>query len=414
MQYISTTKEDNILHSTIFIFLLLAFLIEPDGIADGSHYGVDLFQPFHKFYGYAKYITFAVALFLALNIRKPSMMLILIIIYEGIIILSSVMNNNLTSIGVIVAAKIISLSIIAECYMKYAPYRFIKSMLYLLVSLVAINFFTLILFPDGLYIDNRWWNLNFFLGYKNRHIYYFLPCILSVSTYEYLKTERVKYTLVLLCIMFISCILNQSTTSLIVISFLLLAFLFLLRFKLPKLLNANFVFLVGFIISVIMISMTMSGTFDVYAEAIVDFFGKESDTLGSNSRGRIWIESLVLIAKSPLLGNGDIYFDVGWTTTISQVHNNYLDMFVMGGVVLLSTFACQVFLLSRRMRLICIKEVFNLTFFFLIAFSIEFLSEGRRNNYLWFPSLIIIYYIPNMIQKIKIQNTIKRLKLQKQ
>lgn len=399
MQHINTYKENNILHSTFFIFILLAFLLEPAGISEGSRFGLTSFHPFHLFYGGVKYISFAIVVCLAFNIKKPSMMFILIGLYEGVILLSSLVNGNLTDGDIFVIAKILSLTIIAEYYMSHVPFRFLKSLACLLSILVALNLVSLMMFPEGIYTDDRGWKQNYFLGFKNLHIYFFLPCFLSVSILEYLKNQKKFYILLLLGIIIVSCLINKSTTSLVVILILSVNVLFFAKYKLPKWLNPNIVFGLAFIFSVVMITMTISGSFSQYSEQLTDTFDKESDTIGV--RGLIWTESLIYMLKHPLLGNGCLILDMGWSWDVPQMHNNFLDMAVIGGIVLLFIFFCKVFLLSRRMRNIDSNEIFNFVLFYLIAFSIEFLTEGRRNNYLWFPSLIVIYYVPSIIKRIQ-------------
>lgn len=399
MFYINTKLENNLLHSTFIIFVLLACLLEPDGISDGSSCGIDYFLSFHRLYSYVRYISFVTALYLMLKIgiNGFSKMMMMIFLYHIVFIISSIINKNLTNEMLFVEAKILSLSIMADYYMQNVPLKFVKSLMFLLFIFVLLNLITLILFPNGMYTDNRWYSLNFFLGYKNRHIFYFLPCFLCFFLYEYINTGKYKFTFLLVSILLVSCLLNQSTTSLIVLALLALSVFFLLKIKFPNWLNANLVFWVGIGVSVVVIVMTINGSFDQYSEQLTEVFEKEQNTMGANSRGLIWIESVIYVIKHPIIGNGDISFNLGWVWDVTQAHNQYLDMAVIGGGVLVYVFLCQIFLLSKSMKKISNTEVFNCALFFLIVYSTEFLSEGKRNNYLWFPSLIIIYYIPNMI-----------------
>ena len=407
MHYSFGKQEGALLHNTFIIFLLLACLIEPDGITDGSHYGVAIFQPLHTLYVYSKYISFVISFYLVLNLRKPSLLFVLILIYHSIIIISSIINGNMTKGMLLVESRIISISIIAEYYMQKTPVQFIKSLVWLLLIFVALNFVSLILFPNGMYTDSRWWTNNYFLGYKNLHIYYFLPCIFCASLYSYIRQENRIFIYLLLGLLLVSCLLNHSTTSLIAIGLLTIASIFFVKLGFPKWMNANLVFLTGFVVSVVMITMTVEGTFGQYTELIAENFDKDSDTM--SSRGVIWTESLIYFWQHPLFGNGDLIFDIGWAWDVTQVHNNYLDMAVVGGVSLLLVFSTQVFILSRRMRKINIQEVYNVILFILIAYAVEFLSEARRNNYLWFPLMIIIFYTPNLINLVTYKAQIKEI-----
>ena len=397
-----------ILSKTPIIFLLLLFLIEPDGIRDGATFRGGLFNIFHLFFNSAKYFSIALSFLMLFLMKRPSIMLMMVGVYNGYLLLSSMINENFTTSYLVIVTICVSLAIFTEYYMKEAPINFLKALSALLVIYICINLISLILYPEGLYVDDRWWSKNYFLGFKNRHIYYFLPCILCVSIYQFIQYKHIKLLFyVLLFIFMISCVLNSSTTSLIVIFLFCVMCLLLRRVKFPLGVNPAFFFIVGAIISFFMISTSITGKFDNSTDYLTEFFDKEYNTVGN--RTVIWKESLLYIYRHPIIGNGNLTFDVGWDWDVSQVHNQYLDFIVQGGIILFIIFFIQIFLLSRKMSKLKSKEVYNILLFVLITYSIEFLMEGKRNHYLWFVSMMMAYNVVPIVNDLKIRKKIKKI-----
>ena len=395
--------EDSIkaFDNSIVIFILLFFIIEPDGISEGSRFLGGIWGLSHEFFRIARFIPFLASVPMFFEIRRPSLMLWLIFAYITVILVSCVLNSNLDKGFLYNLIKIASLSIITEYYMKSnMALEFVEILTVFLLFNIIVNLFTMIIFfPDGIYFDDRGWGYNYFLGFKNLHIYYFLPCMMTLAIVEHEKNRRLgQLYYICLSIIFVSCILNHSTTSLLTVIALSLLIYFCKDLKLSSWVNPTSLFVLFTIISAIVVFLGIAGTFTQYSENISEGAGKSGDTFAS--RTLLWIQALITIYKHPVIGSGNFSVTEG-DNEYYQVHNQYLDIVTMGGIVLYMITFLQFVALSYSMKNIRKEWIFNVTIFVLISYFIEFLAEGKRNNYLWFVFLIVVYHIPSHISLFK-------------
>ena len=79
----------------------------------------------------------------------------------------------------------------ADFYMD-SPYsmRFLKAACLILETWILLNFICIIIFPDFMYVDDRGWGANWLLGYKNLHIYYFIPYFAIKAIIQYFEKSN--------------------------------------------------------------------------------------------------------------------------------------------------------------------------------------------------------------------------------
>ena len=403
-------KKESSIIEIVTIFFLLFFIVEPDGVAGAAMHLGGSWNMVHEFFRITKYVTFLAVVPMLLIIGKPSKMLWLIIIYNTLIVVSCYFNRNLEWDFVFLLLKITAISILVEYFVvRKNPLIFLKAFFLFLFLYIIINFYTLIhYYPDGMYIDNRNWGYNFILGYKNRHIYFFLPCLLSLAILQYINYRKLNFSYyVVLSVVFLSCILNSSTTSLVVVFLFAFLLVFGHRIIMPKWITPATLFVFMAAISFFFIMGTISGDFAEYTEFIKDNSGKDVDTLAS--RGFIWAAAIVAVAEHPFLGNGNFSYYESKYVEYYQMHNNFLDVLTLGGGILFFVFFLQFYVLSKNLNKIrntWIYTVFVLIFF---AYFIEFITEGKRDNIILYPILIIAYHSPLLIKKIDILKRVNKI-----
>ena len=390
------------LNSPLVIFLLLLFMIEPDGIAEAATYNGGMWEILHKCFILLKWITIFASVPLILGIGKPSPILWLMLLYNGIIIISCYLNGNQEWGYTRTLIIIIILSILTEYGLRRAnPIRFLRSFFLFLLFYILINAFTLLVyFPDGIYINDRGWAYNYFLGYKNLHIYYFLPCILIFAILHYFNYGKLKssfYALMLL--MLVSSVFNFSTTSLLVMTSLLFLSLLVKRIKLPGWINPATLFVLMTVLSIYLILGGISGEFSDFTREVSDYSGKTGDTF--EARTRIWFEALIAVYQNPIIGNGNFSVVENQFTEYFHMHNQYLDIVTQGGLCLYAVFCLQIIVISVKMAKIKGTWIYTMMFLVFFVYFIEFMLEGKRNNYLWYPFLIITYHIPTLISSLE-------------
>lgn len=397
---IISCKRDSVMKfsflKSFIIFILLFALVEPEGIVPLSIYKGGLWLQIHQILKIMKYIAILGGVPMIFKIGKPSKMLLSIYIFNFLIFISCLYNNNLSDGYFNTLLKITLVSIVAEYYMvAQNPMDFIQVFFFFLLFSIIVNLCTIIVYPEGMYIDERGWGYNYYLGFKNLHIYFFLPCMLILSVLQYYKYKKIKIiAYLLLAVLVVSCILNHSTTSLIVVMVLSILFLFIGKIKLPKYYNLFVVFFMFLILSVILISKGILGDLVQYSEAIADKADKTGDSFAS--RILIWIDAIKAIKEHPIFGNGNFCVSLG-ENDYYQMHNQYIDIVTQGGIVLSIIFILQIILLSKEMRKLHGIWLYNIFLIIFTAYFVEFMAEARRNNYLWYVLLIICYHLPSII-----------------
>ena len=83
-----------IINKPVVIFLLLLFLIEPDGVAEAAKYNKGVWVAFDDFFKLLKWITIFAAVPMMLSIRKPSLLLCLMFLYNGIYMNPKIIKAN--------------------------------------------------------------------------------------------------------------------------------------------------------------------------------------------------------------------------------------------------------------------------------------------------------------------------------
>ena len=122
---------------------------------------------------------------------KFSKFIIAFFIYCALLLMSSILgkDSNITSFFVSYY-RIILLVIYTDWCIDVRGKEILLPMSISLFILTLINFMTIILYPNGLYISNPYTN-NWFFRYDNTHIFMYLPAI--YTTYLLYKCDEKKY-----------------------------------------------------------------------------------------------------------------------------------------------------------------------------------------------------------------------------
>ena len=394
-------KNKEIYKTTFYYFLSLLIalsFIVPNCINEFGENG-GIWFGLHKLSMWMTYlfVLFSFALLPNLLKNRPSKALVLTVIYYSIILLSTIRTEGVGRELLFKTGRIISLCIIAESFIKHGALKpFCHAFFHVLFLWFVLNFVTILLYPEGWYINDKGWGYNYFLGYKNDQINYFLPMLFFAGISNYLKSKPSRYYLPLLIVgVLLTSLLNRSTTSLAVCSFLLLFTLFAINKKLYKWINLNLFFIIGLISSFFFIAGVLSGELLDLSETASEMADKGGDSIAE--RGLIWIDAIVLFIQHPILGNGSVSFLSNTNLEFSHAHNQFLDILVVGGIVLFFVFCLQIIDISSKMKKINIAPLYNIILFVFLAYFIEFIAEGRRDNLLWFVLIVSTCNLPTFL-----------------
>lgn len=206
----------------------------------------------------------------------------------------------------------------------------------LFTGLIYLNAILLILFPDGLWIDENWVGrgspVRYLFGNYNQIGFVSLLAITTHAIYTFYTNKGLTNLYILLAVSLFSVIFVGSMTSTVGLMILAIYILFRRRIKRPLLLVGIF----GIVyIVVFMFIIWLGHSIEEFALA-TNFIENtlQKDTTFSERTG-IWANAVSEIAQSPYFGYG--IQDVVWNDEHlggSGPHNLWLMLMLQGGIVL--------------------------------------------------------------------------------
>lgn len=412
-------KQHKYINHPLVIALLFIPFVEPYGIAEMAMYIGDSWKYVDMLFSLLKWMSvIGVVLLSAINIKKKEKfdwMIALLILYQAWILIIALIRGNLYITNIKYAVASICVVILFKVYIScFSASRFISTIEKVLLLWIIVNFICLILFPEGMYITERGWSANWFLGYRNVHIYYYIPYLTIASINQYIKNQRIgiKYYVVLIIIIISSILAGSYTTSIAMGLYGFFFFIFGDRKMLNKL-NMMTVYLGSILVSVLIIFFNYQNRIlnDIMT-FISRFIGRNISLSTMSSRTVIWTRTIVDISKHPITGCGNIlYTDVFKTWTVTQAHNMFLDIVVMGGIILLLIFSLIIFGLHKKIKDCSNPELYNVAIISFVAFCILFITEARHDTVLLYTYIMTVFYFPLIIKKCSIKDSSHRLKI---
>lgn len=287
-------KKEDIKYFVITIILLFCFF-EPQIIT------IKEISSVSKIYLIFKYISYFVSIFFTIDLiknKKFSKNLVGICLFSLVVVVSTAINrSSLIVVAIKYILNIVSFSINLYYLLLHNEKMGIQGIRFIFNVLVFINFCTLLLYPDGMYMDvSTNTNANWFLGYDNLHILYILPCLFFNLLYNKKNNKLSIISVIMVLICYYSCIVRFSATSLCGLLMITLYFIPKIKFFVIKYFKT-----ICTIILVIMFLIVVCRIQNIFKYIIVDLLGKKLDFSG---RIYIWDYIIEFIKKQPILGYG--------------------------------------------------------------------------------------------------------------
>ena len=380
-------------YNKIFLFILLfinippAFFIREDNIAKIFN----ILQIFMFFICMIKYTLF-------LKRNKKISFIFLITVFWGIFILSTFLNGHgkmheaieplittfsLCSIYIVNLKKNEEFIDIASFYFKL---------------LIYINFVTILIFPNGLYLVEGNVNAHYFLGHRNNSVEYILPALLFSIMKDFNKKGKYSVsTFLLLIASVLSVILTWSANAILVLFFVIAVLFIPLKDRINKCLNiANFS--IAYI--VLFFSIIVFKLQNHFEWLIVGILHRSLDF---TNRVRIWDKTLYWINKSFILGYGfenseykelKIYHP-------NSCHNYLLDFMYMGGIAMVLVLVLIIILTAIKIKKAKDNKICKIIEMFILAYFILGFATPIHKNVLCIMFLILCvgYYCSDLIAK---------------
>lgn len=276
-----------------------------------------------------------------------------------------------------VYTRLIGFSLYLEHGFIYYTKNTIKPLNTILWLFVFINFLTICLYPEGMYITERYSN-NWFFMYDNTHImWYFSAVLVSFINNKFIRKKQIKTSILYIIIVF--CIIYcRSVNSMIAFGIFVLYLLFKKTISKIKWLNYS-TYLKSFVtFNILFVFARIQYAFSWF---IVDILGKKLTFTG---RTIIWDKVIELIKDSPLLGYGyestSIFISKMNNIYYTHAHNTLLDICYKGGILLMITFLYILFLIGKSIKECSNKALANFVSVILFCCMIMMIFEAREEK----------------------------------
>ncbi|MBP3444979.1 MAG: O-antigen ligase family protein [Bacilli bacterium] len=291
------------------------------------------------------------------------------------------------------------ISLIFLFYKKYNKQLLAATSIFLIVAII-INFVTILLFPDGLYIGNNT-NEHYFLGQRNDLIEYILPCLLCFSIYNFkYKTSKLIFCIFNLICMF-SVILTWSANAMTALTIYYVYLFFFYIKKKDNVFSPLNIYLISFFTSYSIIILKIQNLFSWIIEGILH------KNLTFTGRTSIWDKSIAYIKKSFLYGYGKEseiikFYKIGHS---NSCHNYFLDFLYDGGILMFIIILFIIITLNKSYKNKCVDDKAKtiVSSIFIGYFIIGIATPIHLNTicYLFYSLYMLKYFLEEKVQNEK-------------
>lgn len=278
---------------------------------------------------------------------------------------------------------ILSLILITELGLKSNSLRLLQAINFVFCSLVIINFVLMLIYPQGVYIDNPRVNefrIGYFLGIDNHIAVYLLPASTILLITSILKRKKVTlFPKIIILIILLTLIKVWSVTALISIFIYLCLMLFA---TLPKLKNMITIyrFSIAYLFLWLLVVILQNLSF---ARVLIENVFNKSMTL--SYRTIIWNSAFKMIRQSPIFGYGmkqqGAFVPIG--NTFASSHNILLQIMLETGIFGLTLLIIIYFFSIKQLQSYRKYAFSRYLTIGLFAVLLTFLTEANELNYLF-------------------------------
>lgn len=354
----------------------------------------DIFNNIFSIWRIASIVLIILLLIKKGKISKSYLVMVMFCIFP---IVLTILNSGNITLAINLFGSVLALSYLFE--FEGNKIKFLEALLLCFKIVIYINFITMILFPKGLYSTGNAMigtaTSNWFLGFKNTMVVYFLPAYVLSYIHKNLTNKKLSY-IIMSCVIIISILLSGSTTTLIggIIMFVFTIF--------DKLRNKHKIFnLKNYSIAsfAIFLSIVVLKIQNLFSFLIVNILKKD---LSFTNRTFLWNTTLKYIFEKPIWGYGisnEIVRNRMYnSSTIITAHNQILEYMYIGGIIELLLFVILIILVVKNCKKLYNDknvQIISLGFF---VYQILNLTEVYLNPIMYI-MLILAFYASKYVKK---------------
>lgn len=347
------------------------------------------------------------AFFLLRHKYKPNKFIVLTGIYMlYLMIISYVNRTNAADIHlIIVYCKIFVFLGVADYMLKNNQANAVNIMFYILLLFVSLDFFSIILFPNGLYHTSLTWNewstsqeAQWIYGNKNNRIYWYIM-LLMTAWERYVLNGKSKIWPTLISIgTIIAMMIVKSSTATTVAIVVGTGILISIYKKKEIRFSINSYLLVG--ICTMVTILVLAGSTGFLKIVVEGIFHKD---MTFSNRSQVWQQVILLIAQKPFWGWG-IVDDKAATRLLGSLtyvnaHNQFLNCLWQGGIVLICILGGIILCTARNINAIA-SDRYKLVFeCVLVGLMIDMMFEVIMGTTATWGCLLLLNSIHLFLEK---------------
>lgn len=263
---------------------------------------------------------------------------------------------------------------------------FLSVILFCFEIVIYINFLTIVWFPDGLY-PTETTNFNWFLGYDNTHIVFFLPAFLIALIYREITKKKIR-SAVLITVIIVSSLIRWAATTVMGMAIFIILLIPIFR-KNTKIFNFKTYMIATLVIFITMVLLRLQ---NYLSFIIVDILGKD---LTFRNRTPLWDTTIEYIKENIALGYGwqgnDVRHAMYNSSSVISAHNQVLEYIYLGGIPLIAIYIYMIVYInkiSNKIKENKIVQYISIAFF---ALQIMYITEVFINPIIYLILIIALY-----------------------
>lgn len=347
------------------------------------------------------------ALFLLRRKYKPNKFIVLTSIYLLYLMIMTYINRtNAADIHLIISyCKIFLFLGVFDYMLKNNQANAVNIMFYILLLFVSLDFFSIILFPNGLYYTSLTWNewstsqeAQWIYGNKNNRIYWYIM-LLMTAWERYVLNGKSKIWPTLISIgTIIAMMIVKSSTATTVAIVVGTGILISIYKKKEIRFSINSYLLVG--ICTVVTILVLAGSTGFLKIVVEGIFHKD---MTFSNRSQVWQQVILLIAQKPFWGWGivDDKAATGLLGSLTYVnaHNQFLNCLWQGGIVLICILGGIILCTARNINAIA-SDRYKLVFeSVLVGLMIDMMFEVIMGTTATWGCLLLLNSIHLFLEK---------------
>ncbi len=377
-------RRFNISATKIFSIFVFSILLMPDPLKK-----IPIFYNLYAIFNVICFTIYMGVLIVRKKKEKIKKFEIIIILYFIYFLFISIVRGNSSAYNYLIIINQLTLCLVVFATGKNKIRENIKIIVSITTIYILINMLTLYIYPQGIFSSYTSYGsevYSWLLGSKNpcaRYIAIALCIRFCYKDYYYHKYSFFDIVFSLICI--ISIIKLKSTTGIISIAFMIFLIVFTRKLKIPKNINYFTIFLIGGLLSILLIEFNIQ---NLFKNIIENVFQKD---VSLSDRIYIWEQAKNYIFQNPFFGYGyETDKIMAYKLLGNHPHNYYL-------FILYSTGIIGMFLilnLFREMSKMCrntLQTKVGIVLF--ITLVIMGLTESLTSTPLMYLSFSIIFYL---------------------